>query len=158
MIEIDTIKKKLRRPIPMRGFEVRLYAFVLLSLLFGLCLSLSIRDWQYFERSGSLVIVAAIYMAWRDHVQLLGRVEKFYKKEYERLLSQLDAKPRAGIISSAMHDEEREVISATSSNVKELISMLQQRLRTTEAVILCLGTLIWGYGSPVLNLLLYFEK
>lgn len=158
MIEIDTIKKKLRRPIPMRGFEVRLYALVLLSLLFGLCLSLSIHDWQYFERSGSLVIVAAIYMAWRDHVQLLGSVEKFYTREYERLLTQLDAKPRRGIIGNAMHDGEREKLNATSSNVKELISMLQQRLRTTEAVTLCLGTLIWGYGSPVMNLLWCFNK
>ncbi len=157
MTEIDVLKKKLRRPIPLRGFERKLYAAVLLSLFFGLCWSLSAHDWQYFERAGSLVIVAAVTMAWRDHVRLLGRVESFYQSEFKRLLAEFDAKHPAGIIASTMHDGKREEIRAARSNVEELISMLQQRLRTTEAVILCFGTIIWGYGSPILNLLWSFQ-
>lgn len=156
MTDIDSLQKKLKRPIPLRGFERKLYAAVLLSLAFGVTWSLSAHDWQYFERSGSLVIVAAITMAWRDHVSLLGNVERFYKGEYNRLLVELDAKRPMGIIASGMHDGKREEISAAYSNVEELIALLKQRLRTTEAAILCLGTIIWGYGSPIGNLLWSF--
>jgi len=157
MVEIDLLKTKLRRPIPLRGFERKLYAVVLLSLLFGLCLSLSAHDWQYFERSGSLVIVAAIAMAWHDHVRLLGNMERFYQSEFKRLLDDLDSKRPAGIIASAIHDGRREEIRVAFSNVEELTSMLQARLRTTEAVVLCLGTIIWGYGAPMANLLWKFQ-
>jgi hypothetical protein len=157
MTEIDSLQKRLRWPIPLRGFERKLYAAVLLSLGLGVAWSLSAHDWQYFERSGSLVIVAAITMAWRDHVSLLGNVERFYKGEFKRLLAEFYAKRPTGIIASAMHDGKREEIKAACSNVEELIALLKQRLRTTEAAILCLGTIIWGYGSPIGNLLWSFQ-
>jgi hypothetical protein len=157
MTEFESLKRKLRWPVPLRGFERKLYAAVLLLIGLGMTWSLSAHDWQYFERSGSLVIVAAIAMAWRDHVSLLGNVERFYKGEFKRLLVQFDAKRPTGLIASAMNDEKREEISAAGSNVEELISALKQRLRTTEAVILCIGTIIWGYGSLIGNLLWRFQ-
>ena len=157
MTEIDSLKRKLRWPVPLRGFERKLYAAVLLSLGLGITWSLSVHDWQYFERSGSLVIVAAITMAWRDHVSLLGNVERFYKSEYKRLLAEFDAKRPTGIIANAMNDGKREEIRSANSNVEELISSLKQRLRTTEGVILCVGTITWGYGSLIGNLLWSYQ-
>ena len=158
MNENDPLKKKLRWPIPLRGFERKLYAVVLLCLALGIIWSLSAHDWQYLERSGSLIIVASIYMAWRDHVNLLGNVERFYKEEYNNLLAMFDAIRPTGVIASVMHDGKREEIRAACSNVEELITLLKQRLRTTEAVILCLGTIIWGYGSPIGNLFWSFKE
>ena len=137
----------------MRGFERKLYAAVVLSILLGITWSIAASDWQYLERSGSLVILAAVTMAWRDHVQLLGRVERFYQSEFNRLLGQWDAHRPTGLISTPARDTTREEIAATASTVNELITSLKQRLRTTEVVVLCLGTFIWGYGTPIGNLI-----
>lgn len=155
--EILSLRRKLRFPIPMRGFERKLYAAVVLSIAFGVAWSVAARDWQYFERSGSLVILAAVTMAWRDHVQLLGEVERFYQSEFERLLAKLNALRPTGLIATAVHNSKREKLAATASNFDELLAALKQRLRTTEAVVLCLGTFIWGYGSPIGNLVWSFQ-
>jgi hypothetical protein len=96
-------------------------------------------------------------MAWRDHVQLLGKVERFYQSEFKRLLAEFDAMRPAGLIATAVHDAKREELMATASNVDELVASLKQRLRTTEAVVLCLGTFIWGYGSPIGNFVWGFQ-
>lgn len=153
----EMLRRKLRRPLPMRGIERRVYAAVLLALLFGVVWSVSSRDWQYFERSGSLVIIVGVGLTWRDLVQLVGRVEDFYRGEFARLQFVLDAQRPPGILASAMHEVNREKIEATNSEVQELIHMLKRRLRTTEAVIVCLGTLVWGYGSVVGNALWSFH-
>jgi hypothetical protein len=157
MTEFDLLKRKLRWPIPLRGFERKLYAAVFLFLGIGIAWSFFKCGWQFFERSGSLVIVTAIYMAWRDHVSLLGKVEFFYKGEFRRLLAEFNANRPSGIINNVMHDEMRDEISTTCSNSEALISTLKQRLRTTEAVILCVGTIIWGYGSLIGKLLWSFD-
>jgi hypothetical protein len=155
--EMESTMKKLRWPIPLRGFEQRLYAAVVLSIVFGIAWSISARDWQYFERSGSLVIVAAVTMAWRDHVQMLGRVERFYQNVFKHLAAELGAKRPSRLIATTIHDAKCEEIKAAYSDIDQLIAMLKQRLRTTEAAVLCLGTFIWGYGSPIGNLLWSFK-
>nr|WP_295781172.1 hypothetical protein [Rhodoferax sp.] len=157
MSDHEAMKKKLRRPLPMRGFERRLYAAVLLALLFGVTWSLTARDWQFFERSGSLVVVVGVALTWRDFVQTLGNVESFYRAEYARLLRDFDAQRPTGIIAGAMHDGKREDIEAKQAYAVEMVGMLKDRLRTTEAVIVCLGTLVWGYGSPLGNALWSFQ-
>jgi hypothetical protein len=103
------------------------------------------------------VILAAVTMAWRDHVQLLGKVEVFYQSELNRLLAQLEAIRPTGLIAYADHAAKRKEVQSACSNLDKLIAMLKQRLRTTEAAILCLGTFIWGYGSPIGNFLWRFS-
>jgi hypothetical protein len=151
--QIESLKKKARRPIPLRGFEQKLYAAVVLSVALGVAWSIAASDWQYFERSGSLVILAAITMAWRDHVQLLGKVERFYQSEFKRRLSECEASRPRGLMAANAPDTRREEIEATASSFDELMSLLKRRLRTTEAVVLGLGTFVWGYGAPIGNLL-----
>ncbi len=149
----DSIRRKLRRPLPLRGIERQWYVAVMLSVLLGIAWSLSTRDWQYFERAGALVIVVAISLAWRDHVSLLGDVERFYRDEFQRLLTNFDAARPPGIIAGAMHDGQRDKIVSAHADAHELMELLRHRLRTTEAVFLCMGTVIWGYGSIIANLL-----
>jgi hypothetical protein len=152
---IDAIRKKLQRPIPMQGLERRIFAIVLLVLMSGIILSFLLHDWQYFERSGSLIVVVAIALGWKDHIVLLGNMEKCYHDHFGRLLARLDATRPSGITAGTMHDGKRQAIETggTNTNADELIVLLRRRLRTMEAGILCLGTVIWGYGSVIGNLI-----
>ena len=157
MDEVESMRRKLGRPIPLRGAERWLYAAVLLSIALGITWSVVARDWQYFERSGSLVILVAVWMAWRDHVQLLGRVENFYRGEFNQLLAEFDRRRPTGLIATVAHEESRKEIEASGSNLSELIATLKRRLRTTEVLTLCLGTFVWGYGSPIAKFLWHFQ-
>ena len=94
-------------------------------------------------------------LAWRDYVSLLGDMRRFYSAEIARMSVIAGSRPN-GLISGAMHDGELENIITASSNVDELIEMLRSRLRTTEAAILILGTLVWGYGSVIAKFLWAF--
>lgn len=158
MLPADFIEKKLKRPIPMRGFERRLYAAVLLLLICGIMWSFLRHDWQYFERSGSLVIVVAIALTWRDFVSLIGNVQKLYQDEFDRLLASFDSARPPGIIAGAIHNGKRQDIEAARINTEELIKLLRWRLRTTEAIILILGTIVWGYGALLGNLFWRFSE
>ena len=153
---LNAIKKKLRRPIPFRGFERKLYAAVILSVVLGITWSISARDWQYFERSGSLLIIAGITMTWFDFVQLLGEVELLYQDEIQRLSMQLDAIRPTGLIAAASQDAKREELTIVASKF-ELTALFKKRLRTTEAIVLSFGTFIWGYGSTIANLFWSFK-
>lgn len=153
----DSLKRRLKLPFPLRGIEQRIYAAVLLSLLFGVWWSVVSRDWQYFERSGSLVIIVGVGITWHDHVNLLGRVEDFYRAQYSRLLADFDSQRPAGIIAGGVHDGKRAELEQRKSNAEELIQMLKRRVRTTEAFVVCLGTTVWGYGSIVGNFLWSFR-
>lgn len=124
-----------------------MYAAVLLLLACGVVQSMQFNDWQYFERSGTLVIVVGIMLAWRDYVSLLGDVRKFYADEIAKRLAEFDRSRPGGLIAGAMHDGAREKVVAASTEIDELIAMLRLRLRTTEVAILIVGTLVQGYGS-----------
>ncbi len=152
MDRIDAIRRRMKLPFPLRGLERYIYSAVLLLLALGAIQSVQFNDWVYFERSGSLVIVVGIMLAWRDYVSLLGDMRKFYADEITKRLLEIDRSRPVGLIAGAMHDGEREKIVATSSNIDELIAMLLRRLRTTEVAILIIGTLVQGYGSIIARL------
>ena len=151
----------MKLPLPLRGLEQRIYAAVILLLAWGVVQSVQFRDWQYFERSGSLVIVIAIMLAWRDLVTLFGDVRRFYADEFARRISDIDrSRPSGfGAVRNGQLEKilvNRENIVEASSEVDELIKTLRMRLRTTEAAILILGTLVWGYGSIIAKFLWNF--
>ena len=129
-----------------------MFAAVSLLLVFGIVWSVRLQDWQYLERSGALVILVAIGLGWKDHVSLLGKMEAVYRGQFDRLLATIAAAQPTGLIATVTHDEKREMIENAGMNTAELITRLRKRLRTTEVAILCLGTVIWGYGSPMGNL------
>lgn len=153
MDRIGGIRIRMKLPLPLRGLERSVYAAVALLLVCGVVQSVQFNDWQYFERSGSLVIVIAVVLAWRDLVSLLGDMRKFYSDEFARRISDTDRSRPRGLISGEMHDDERKRIAPASVEVDELIDMLRARLRTTEAAILILGTIVWGYGSVIARFL-----
>jgi len=153
MSSLDTVRSQLGSPLPMPGIERRVCAAVLLSLLLGLSWSLAVLDWQYLERSGALVIIVGVGLTWRDIVQKVGRVERLYKLEFTERIQSLEAKQRTGLLGEAVHTFEKTQAAEDGRKVEEVFGMLRMRIRTIETAIVCTGTLVWGFGSPVLNAL-----
>jgi len=161
MKELENLKIRMKSPLPMRGVERKIYAANTLLLLSGVVVSLSLKDWQYFERIGSLIVIVGIAVAWRD---LVGRVN-WFKTMAERaihaeLIKLNSEQPKGLLNSSKIQAEEYEAICSElnkyHSSMSGLIAQLQHRLRTIEAITLILGTFVWGYGSVIGKLIYAF--
>lgn len=63
---INYLKGKAKKTWPLQGIEQKIYAAGLLLVISGVIISILLKDWQYFERFGSLVVILGIYVAWRD--------------------------------------------------------------------------------------------
>ncbi|KQC08983.1 MAG: hypothetical protein APR62_03620 [Smithella sp. SDB] len=142
----------------MRGIECKVAVAVLLLLIFGTILSLVSQDWQYFERSGSLVVLVGIGIAWRDIVSLAGNIEKLYEGDIEKQLTQLKMARPKGIVAGSVYDSQINEIDADRAEFKKVISLLRKRIRTIEAMVLCIGTIVWGYGMPFVNFIKYIFR
>jgi hypothetical protein len=160
--ELDEVRKKMQRPLPMAGIERKVTAAVLLSLALGLVCAVVLRDWQWFERSGSLVILVGIGLAWKDLVSVVGEVDRLYQGQVKTLKARVETVRPRGLINAAVQADNAESValpdgSRTSldefaTEMAALTKLLRKRLRTIEAVVLGIGTIVWGYGAPVGNL------
>ena len=154
---LSRIKRRLHLPLPMRGIERPVYVAVILSLIFGIALSFALRDWQYFERAGSLVILVGVLLTWRDLAGLLGEVEKIYEHELSTMQRSLDARKSTSLYEQAHQNRERTEAIDPQSQIVEVVALMRLRLRTTEAAILSIGTVVWGYGAPICGYLWPFR-
>lgn len=141
----------------MRGIERKVTAAVLASLLFGATLGMSLRDWQYFERSGSLVTLVAIVLVWRDLVSSVGDMEKVYGGLFESLRRQMEDARRRGLIAGSMYDGQCQSLDEMTVDLVAMNTLLRKRIRTMEAVAFGLGTIVWGYGAPIASLVWRFS-
>ncbi len=78
-----------------------------------------------------------------------------YSKEFQENLKILDSLPGwsgapKGIISKEMaRGRLKREKEESHSRALELFGILQRRIRTTEATILIIGTIVWGFGSLI---------
>jgi len=154
---IEEVVRMLKRPVPMRGIERKVTAAVLASLAFGITLSVSLRDWQYFERSGSLVTLVAIVLVWRDLVSLVGDMEKIYSGLVGSLKRRMDAARPQGLLAGTMHDGQFQSLGEMNADLAKMNALLRKRIRTMEAIVFGLGTFVWGYGAPIAILIWPFS-
>lgn len=149
MKSIEVLRKKISMPLPMQGVERTLFLSVILVFAMGVVQSVKFGDWQWFERSGSLLILIAIFLAWYDYVEMLGDARLFYAKKFAEQIDNLQKSKPAGIIAGVMHDGKIAECAVTAKEVDEVTEALRKRLNKIEAVILSLGTVVWGYGSVI---------
>lgn len=139
-----TLVKIASRAYPLKGIERNTAILVFLIIVAALLSSIHVGSWDYFERSGSLIVIVGIYLAWRDITGKLDSVNRFQAQKFRGL------KPK-GIINSAMHPATSE--DAFQADVEKSIEILKKRVRNLEAIVLATGTFIWGYGSVLGNYL-----
>lgn len=147
--------RKMKLPIPMQGIEVKISIAVVLTLVCGILISNETDDWAWFSKSGSLVVLIGIYLAWRDLVSLVGDVRKLTSESMQAYLQVLDSLPQfqasaLGIIGGAMaKGEEKRRIEKETERAMEQFDLLRFRIRTLEAITLAIGTFVWGFGDVV---------
>ncbi|WP_159822256.1 hypothetical protein [Colwellia sp. 20A7] len=131
---------------PKDKYEWKVILWGLGCIFFGAFLSLIESDWQWLERSGSLVVIVALRFFWRDRVD---RDEAFikemadYEKECRETLDQITSKTdfsKTKLILYYKVDEDK---------AKEIIEMQRTRYTNIEVNLAIFGTFIWGYGKPV---------
>lgn len=107
-----------------RIFDVLILLIAASFAGFSFFISISLSDPQWFERSGSIVALLAAIVEYRQ----------FSRGENEK----------SSIPLSEMRINQ--TLPGTQSKSDKVISRIG-------LIILCLGTVIWGYGSPFFELL-----
>jgi hypothetical protein len=149
MVPLELINSKLKSVYPMVGFERKVYVAVLLLIVAGFSLSISLADWQYFERSGSLVIIVGILLALKDMTGKITLVEESVVGGMKHNLRMAEVKETKGLLSYVANEKLKEDITEQTKNTQEMFKLFHHRLRRLEAAILIIGTFIWGFGSLI---------
>ena len=114
-----------------RRFTLKAYTAALITLLLGALLSMELGDWNWFARSGSLVVVYGILLTSQqiiEHMQHLG------KQQRRDMMVNRDW--GADARHHFLHDDHEQRWLSEKNGLTMLIS----------------GTLVWGFGD-LINLL-----
>lgn len=137
----------------MNRSEIITYAAVFLFIIMGVTQSLYFNSWQHFGNTGSLIVITGALLAYRDYVFLLGDKRVFYQNHFKKLLTKMEKSKPSGIISGVMHEGKTDNIKKDAKEIDTLLVLARQRLQTIEAIVIILGTFIWGYGAIISELI-----
>jgi hypothetical protein len=155
---IDKITERAKSFWPFKGIEQRISLATILLTVMGVALSISLKDWQYFERSGSLIVILGIIVAWKD---IAGDLEVYfnaYIKMLAKNIQERESNPTRGLLySGGKNSEEKNQLESYKAKLQELDRLMRLRLKALEVCILILGTFVWGYGDLIGNLLYEFN-
>ena len=116
--------------------QVYFISIIILALL-GITPSIMTSDWTWFERSGALLSVYGVWMAFHDYAA-------YYENKHNAAFNEL-----AENLSSQHSKELNEIKYLVISGQEEL----NKKIRKIELYIIIIGTLVWGYGAPLASLL-----
>ena len=130
--------------------KIKFLSFLIL-IIFGVLPSLLFRNWEWFSRSGSLLVIFGVYIAWRDYKGeidgALSNIKTRLKELHKEKIKDINEKEK-GIINPVVKkgkadnklSEAVDFIHSTQDSNKSMYENL-------EFGIIFLGTVIWGYGD-----------
>jgi hypothetical protein len=150
MDELNNITNKLKRPYPQHRIEISTCLAALLHIINGITWSISLNEWQYLEKSGSIVVIVGILLAWSD---VTGRIKLVKSRVKSETNSQIIASQQKekGIINGYIQENKQGDLKASNEDIQKCLDAILNRIRTIEAIVLITGTFVWGYGSVVAN-------
>jgi hypothetical protein len=138
---------------PKDKYEWKVFLAGLACILFGFALSFIKSDWQWLERSGSLIVIVALCFFWRDRVdrdeefiQKMADYERKCKETLEPITSETDFS-KVKLVLYYNVDEEK---------AKNRIQAQRKRYTHIEVGLAVIGTFIWGYGNPLASIFYSF--
>jgi NADH:ubiquinone oxidoreductase subunit K len=108
-------------------------------IVLGVILSFISKDWTWFSRSGSLLVVIGIIVAANDINKSLAVLEdsKFSEQILERI-----KEIRPDVEENEINNRKEEILGL----LKELMTQFYRRI---ELAILITGTIVWGFGDLI---------
>lgn len=110
-----------------RQFAVKAYAIAILTMLLGAVLSMSLDDWSWLSRSGSLVVINGIILTSHQIIDHINRLK----------LSQLPPSRQFG--RDWANSEKEHLIHDPKEGV--------WHYEKYGLYMLIIGTLVWGFGD-----------
>ena len=111
-----------------RRFTLKAYSAALVTLFIGALLSIDLGDWNWFARSGSLVVVYGILLTSHqiiEHMQHLGK--------QQRRDSMVNRDWGSDARHHFLHDDDEQRWRSEKNGLYMLIT----------------GTLVWGFGDLI---------
>ena len=140
---------------PQDKYEWRVLLAGLGCIAFGVIFSFIESDWQWFERSGSLVVIVALCFFWRDRIDRdEALIQKMidYEKECKEKLEPITQKTDFSKVELVMY------LNVDEEKAKGGIANQRKRYTNIEVGLAVLGTFIWGYGNPLASAFCSFSS
>ncbi|EOG7737138.1 hypothetical protein ACLIN6_003699, partial [Vibrio cholerae] len=139
----------------IRKYKIEILICVLatLCILFGVFTSFVYSDWSWLERAGSLVVVVAISSFWQFGLARKKKLSQSlltYKSIVESQYEQVKEGKAEPFIALDIN------VPAVKQSIKTNEEQYD-RLTKMEIILGGIGTVVWGYASPVLNCLAPFQ-
>lgn len=130
--------------------EYQIYGFSLFIIFgCGVAPSLIYSDWTWLERSGSLLSVFGIFMAFKDYTKDIDEEKTKFLQHIDMLTN---AKRRS--LERKNPEDKKEQLSeleyhrnTLTTEMEKLQAEINIKIRKIEVGLIIVGTLIWGYGS-----------
>lgn len=115
----------------MKGqrFTLKAYSTALLTLILGVVFSIKLHDWNWFARSGALVVINGIILTSHqiiEHMRTLNRSQNDPASKFNRDWAKADKQ-------NLIHDYSQDVWMNEKYGLYMLIA----------------GTLVWGFGDLI---------
>jgi hypothetical protein len=107
-----------------------IFITLLIIIAFGILPSIYFDCWDWFSKSGSLIVCYGVILAW---------VHYWHDVALEKSASET--------IESIEKNIEHENFDRHASFINEYRVLFKANRKFIELIIICLGTLIWGYGD-----------
>jgi hypothetical protein len=137
---IQAVLKKHQEPL-------KKWPWIIISIfIFGVILSIYSDDWNWFSRSGSLVVVCGLFIAKWD---LSRRVDEENLDFLDPVIIEVN-KEKGGSAASLKMDDVKDALHSMMTEYNN------PRYILWEFYIIGLGTLVWGFGDLIGVVIEYF--
>ena len=150
------LKEKFNQSPLIKHYQRIAWASPLVIIAISIFISIYFSSWDHFSRAGSLIVVIGIFIAIKD---ISGDIYEISKRDYFTMSEFFEI----GDIGKFDKDEINEFVEKSRSvektkeeNIK-FSRYASRRFRRMEAALLTGGTIIWGYGDLILNLIWNFK-
>ncbi len=150
MNQYEKFLNQTRKLRPIHKLEWQLLVAILLLFTSGILVSLFTHDWQNLDRTGALIVIVGIFVAWKD---LTGRMNSIEEMVKINLLKAIPQTSSGGLLSQAVKLQAENLAAEQKRVLEEFLNAVRKRCRTIECLILAMGTFLWGFGSVVPNLI-----
>jgi len=145
-------KEKFHKSPLIKRYQKIAWLLPLIIIVFSILCSLCFTNWEYFSRAGALIVIVGIYIAYKD---LSGGIYELAGNNYVTMTEYL----QVGNIHSFEDNQLKEFIDKCEKNDdvikknKSFARYTSGKFKKMEAILLASGTLIWGYGDLILNII-----